>query len=59
MNKIFSNIGWLEPFSVNGISLADVALLGTWFFVCILSLGVQWPLRGRKNRSAKAGSGEN
>ena len=48
MNKIISSIQWLEAFSVNGVPLADIALLVTWLCVFLLSLGVQWPFRNRK-----------
>lgn len=53
MNKIISSIEWLEALSVNGMPLADIALLATWLTFLLLSLAVRSPLDRWKRCLAK------
>ena len=56
MNTIFKNAEWLGSISLMGVSLSDLALIVAWIFVLIVYVGVQWPRRPWKNRSALHGT---
>jgi hypothetical protein len=56
MTGIVLSAGWLGAFSLNSLSLTDLALIAVWILILVLYVGAQLLCRPWKGGSALRGS---